>query len=76
MKAPIKTQLKDGQRYVDDPVFKTISKPKPELETPLALAVASMFNNKPPQEIRDFVGYERTRLRWMKPDWRGGLVPR
>ena len=75
--APLKAgPVQDGQRYVDDPVYKVIGKVRPELDTELAHSIAQIFKTRPPQRIEDLVGYNRTRLRWMKPDGKGGLVPR
>ena len=64
--------LREGQPFVDDPV---LVHPKP-VNVPMLAAVAEAFGVKP--EIREpiVVNTERVRLRWMKPDGRGGLVPK
>ena len=85
MTSPIKTNLARGQSYVDKPVFVEVSRAKP-----LALAINSLrpidFNphtkTKKPADvpvvlpfIDEMSHYERTPLRWMKPDGKGGLTP-
>lgn len=75
----------DGQKYVDQPVFKVVSDP-----TKLAQIVSVIGNpiflipmrKQLPQTVLDKpvriadVEYHRVRLQWMKPDGKGGLVPR
>lgn len=79
MKAPLKTTLKDGQRYVDEPVYREIGR-----ATPLALSINAGLRSLAPSmpapniqpRIRELSHYERVQLRWMRPDGKGGLVPR
>jgi hypothetical protein len=55
------------QTFFDEPVYVTI---RPERSSLLAAAVSACFPSK-------FVGcYERVQLRWLKPDGKGGLVPK
>ena len=68
-KAPMRTAVVDRQNYVDEPVY---AKPKPV--PALDRAIATVFGRTQPGVI--LLGYERVRLRWMKPDGKGGLVPR
>lgn len=69
----------DGQAYVDEPVYVA---PKPEAVSVIALSVAEAFNPRPgalshKQTLQPIlVHHERVRLRWMKPNGKGGLVPR
>lgn len=65
---------KDGQAYYDDPVYVA---PKREQRDRLSEAVAEVYGGpgwQPKAPI--IVRHERVRLRWMKPDGKGGLVPR
>lgn len=57
------------QRYFDEPVF---ARPK-NLST-IEAATAELCKRPLPRSF--VVGYDRVQLRWMKPDGRGGLVPR
>lgn len=57
---PIKTTLKEGESYVDEPALKTVS----------------LLCGKEPIEHQQLSHYRRVPLRWMKPDGNGGLVPR
>lgn len=67
----LKPQItRDLQRYVDEPIVVRPCRP-----SGVALAVAAAFGRslaRPPITV----GYERVLLRWVKPDGRGGLVPR
>lgn len=66
------TEIKNvGQRFVDLPVSKVVSLP-----SQIANEVATAFGHKPTAAITTISHYERTLLRWMKPDNKGGLVPR
>jgi hypothetical protein len=75
----LKTEIsRIGQPYVDDPVFEVVSK-----ANTLALSIGAglQANFKTPgvpmqPSIEQQTGHERVRLRWMKPDGQGGLVPR
>lgn len=57
---PIKTDLEDGQRYVDEPVYK---------EVPVYCGVKPMLG-----KVTRY--YQRIPLRWMKPGPDGKPVPR
>ena len=63
---PILTKIEDGQPYVDEPVY---TKPKK-----MRNAIRSVF--KLPLWPDILVAYNHVKLRWMKPDGNGGLVPR
>ncbi len=65
----------EGQKYVDDPIY-AMHKPRPEEMSPVRMGLAQMFGSPTPQPIQELVGHERVRLRWMKPDGRGGLKPK
>ena len=67
--------LNDVQKYIDEPVYK-ILKPRAELISTIAQAVATAFNSTVPQEIRILTGYNRFTLRWMKPGKDGALIPK
>jgi len=74
----LKTTIeRDGQRYVDEPI---LVRPKPEQRSRIQNAVQAaldpqgFFAERPRAPIT--VGHERVLLRWMKPDGKGGLVPR
>lgn len=73
-----------AQRFFDEPVYVEISAAKP-----LALAVNQAAQQIAVQQwrkpsrgpvilpvITDIDHYERVQLRWMKPDGKGGLVPK
>ena len=62
---------KEGQEYVDDPVY---TFPKPKSAISRAVSHALDPNAPPPKPI--LLGHERVTLRWMKPDGKGGLVPK
>ena len=69
----IKTTLRDGQKFVDDPVYVY---PRYDLCTPLTESVAAIFGTQGTLSRPLLTHYERTRLRWMRPDGNGGLIPR
>lgn len=71
MKGPIKTTIHEGQTYYDETV---LAKPRADLRTPIADSVATIFGSHQPTPI--VVGHNRIRLRWVKPDGKGGVVPR
>lgn len=107
---PLRTSIvREGQPYVDEPVYETVSKATPlamniahRLPHELAAAKQHVFggpakeaeaveNNpfleyakglgrvappKPIAKITALSHYNHVRLRWMKPDGKGGLVPR
>lgn len=60
----------DGQKYVDKAVYQTVGKPLPL--SPIEEALGC----KPARPIEELSHYERVRLRWMKPDGKGGLMPK
>ena len=73
---PLRTAIThEGQPYVDEPVYVS---PKPVSQ--LAFSVSAAFNDGQPSadlnKKRLLVGYQMTRLKWMKPDGKGGLKPR
>jgi hypothetical protein len=61
----------NGQAYLDEPVY---VKPKPEYVSPIAVAIAEMFDRKPPEPIK--VAHNRVKLRWLTPDKNGKLIPK
>lgn len=62
--------VSEGQKYVDRPVVAL-----PVLRSVLELSVSAAFGNEKPL-TPIVVRHERIRLRWMKPDGKGGLVPK
>lgn len=81
----IRTTIEDGQPYVDEPVYSMPVK----LMGRLASAMAEIHGHvKTVRTERGFkrvrtdlpakilLRYDRTYLRWMRPDGNGGLVPR
>lgn len=61
--------MHEGQQYLDTPVYV-----QPKYENMLSICIQSAYGNfqvKPPL----LVGYERAKLKWMKPDGSGGLKP-
>jgi hypothetical protein len=67
---PLKTKIVEtGQTYVDEPIYRYL------LPKKLSHLVAFIFKRDLPT-IRMLDHYEHTRLLWMKPDGKGGLVPR
>ena len=68
MRQPLKTDVeRHGQAYVDEPILV-----HPKI-TPLGAEVMKAFGRAPPKPVT--IGHDRVRLRWMKPDGKGGLVP-
>lgn len=67
----LETVGRTGQAYLDEPVY---VKPKTEYISPIAVAIAEMFNRKPPEPIK--VGHDRVKLRWLTPDKNGVMVPK
>lgn len=59
-KQPVRTVLEDGQSYVDSPVYGEVP----------------VYCGKEPMTGKALRYFKRTPLRWMKPDGKGGLVPR
>lgn len=60
---------REGQPVVDEPRYSTTH------ALPVAHGIASAFGREIPQAVQVFEGYDSTRLRWMKPDGKGGLEP-
>lgn len=77
MTSALKTAISsDRQRYVDEPVYVEVSKAKP-----LALELSGLpwrLRGGPPicAAIQRLSHHERTLIRWMIPDGRGGLKPK
>ena len=66
----LKTSVKkDGQEYVDEPVCARAKRP-----SRITASLMAAFGEREKTDI--VLGYERVRIRWMKPDGKGGLVPR
>jgi hypothetical protein len=69
---PLLTSIeREGQPYVDEPVMVEVSK-----VVPLSLEVARICGRKIRPVIDTLSHYNHVRLHWMRPDGRGGLVPR
>lgn len=65
----LKTAIeREGQPYVDDPVYV-----RPNPVSLIQASVARAFGIRLPVPLQ--IGYERVRLRWRKPDGKGGLRP-
>lgn len=74
MSTDLKTTIKDGQRYVDEPVYVD---PKREPFDVLRASVAlALGGQKEPPKHSIVVRHERVRLRWLRPNGRGNLVER
>lgn len=58
---------REGQPYIDDEVVLKADR--------LKFAVAAAVGNKPPLALPTGE-YEHVKLRWMKPDGKGGLTPK
>ena len=69
MNKPLLTTVKDGQPYVDEPVYID-----PKQETILEAAIRDIFKRRPARRLLSH--YDRVKLRWMKPGPDGKLVPR
>lgn len=65
---------RQGQRSAKEEVF-SIVRPRKDLTTPIAQSIAAVFSDtvKP---LKIILRTEKVRLRWMKPDSNGGLVPK
>jgi hypothetical protein len=72
MNSPLRTKVtSDRQVYWDRPIYAEPKRPSP-IEAGVMSALGG--TKKAPESI--LLGYERELIRWMKPDGRGGLVPR
>ena len=70
MKGTLKEKITgEGQPYFDEPVYV-----KPKKITKMEHVFASLYQRKLPDVVK--VGHTRIKLRWMKPDGRGGLIPK
>lgn len=70
MKTELKTVIeREGQPYVDEPI-----RANPKAVSEIAASIAKAFDRSLPKSLT--IGHQRVRLRWMKPDGHGGLVPR
>lgn len=66
---------KDGQRFVDEPI--QIQPKASAMPSQIGVAVAKAFGEERPKLPEPVtVGHERVELRWIKPDGKGGLVPK
>lgn len=74
-KAPIRTQITPGCSYYDEPIVETV-RPRPELNSKLAYSLDAAFGMRIPRPVEVVTGYQMVQLRWMKPDGKGGLVPK
>jgi hypothetical protein len=63
----------DGQPFYDEPVYREVSRANP---LALALSRALPGCRKVQEVIQELSHHERVWLRWMRPDGKGGLVPR
>ncbi len=79
----LRTQIdNDRQRFVDEPVYAEISKAKPlavaisQGLTSIDRATGRHIGTNIAPSIFDVSHYERVQLRWMRPDGKGGLVPK
>jgi len=61
----------EGQRYVDEEVYRIVSR-----MTETASCVRACYGSSLPEKIETLGHYERTRLKWMKPGPDGKLIPR
>jgi hypothetical protein len=60
----------DGQPYIDEPIMGYLE------PTGVSRSVSMALGARPAPRIRIVTGYDRVKLRWLKPDGKGGLVPR
>lgn len=70
-RSPLKTTVeRQGQKYVDEPVYKTVSKAN-RLALAVNAAVRAMAPQQPAPRIHPIIvsitGYDRYRLRWVNP---------
>lgn len=75
----LKTTIeKDGQRYLDEPVYVRVK--TSAIPDALQASVSAAFNGGQPSadlfKKPVLVRHERVLLRWMTPDGKGGLKPR
>lgn len=68
--APVTAITREGQKFFDEPVFIEHT-----VRTAIADAVTRISRRRLPR-IETLDHYERVPLRWMKPDGKGGIVPR
>lgn len=61
---------REGQSYIDEPVYEVVS-----VANDLAMEIAHAYGRPIEPRIRELTGYKHKRLRWMKPDGKGGFVP-
>lgn len=68
---PIITEVtRVGQPYFDDPIFDRIP-PKAMVN-----AIITAFGGAPLRVVKIVIAYQHTKLRWMRPNGKGRLVPR
>lgn len=74
-RAPVRTSVDyEGQPYVDEPI---ITYPNSQFTSPIAESVSAAFNGGVPDiPLPIQTGWQMVRLKWMKPDGKGGLIPR
>ncbi|RBH39232.1 hypothetical protein C3F00_042580, partial [Pseudomonas sp. MWU13-2860] len=60
------TITRRGQMYVDEPVFRVVSRP-----APITVAVMGAFGNEAPRPIDELERYNRVPLRWLQINQRG-----
>lgn len=61
MKPLLTTIEREGQPYVDDPVFSEVSEAKP-----LSIEIGALFGRRI-ESIEELSHYNHIRLRWVKP---------
>lgn len=67
----VKTTIQEsGQAYVDEPIMAYLE------PRGVSRSVSIAIGTRPAPRIPIVTGYDRVKLRWMKPDGKGGLVPR
>jgi hypothetical protein len=60
--APIKTSIKYGQPYYDEPVYFEHN-PRPTVK-----AVAAAIGEKEPEKVMELIAYQMVKLNWIKPE--------
>lgn len=65
----LKTEIADGQKFYDEPVFL-----EPKGLSVIDRSIRAVFNS--PFPVRIHAGFQRVQLRWLAPNKTGKLIPK
>lgn len=73
---PILTNIEDGQSYVDEPIYSSPKKLNNAIRSVFGGVTILHICKQLPLWPEILVAYQHVKLNWMKPDGKGGLIPR